>query len=308
MSTHPMTEGKYKLSDSGETICSCGAQVSFSSKEVFKHCSGCGNQYNKMRLGTSSFTYSGVMSRELQKLVDECIEFFFEADNVTNGAGHRQLCLVRWHSPEVSAYIDASKAKITLHSEKCSANVYTHNDGHSWSSEVRQTTFETITVELTDREIFTSSKEEIAKILKAKAKGIFNKEVTKEYYEEKREAVLNMPLNEITDVFSDFRTRKTSTRKFPKKLDEKVIKFLTEWEKVEVDCALLHVSADFVLFRPATILRRISKDGDGVVMTIKTEKGKAIVVKYSDIMKSQAPSLTDFNFKQSCGQLLFSEI
>ena len=151
----PMTKGTYKTTDEASIKCSCGTTIEFKSEEIFKFCSGCGTKHNKMRAGTSSYSYSGVMSDQLLKVVDACQEFYFESDVVTNGAGHRMYGLRRHHSPEVSSYIDASKGTVTMKTQAITVDVYTNADNEVWNSGIKQHSMDKVRLEFSDEEIFS---------------------------------------------------------------------------------------------------------------------------------------------------------
>jgi len=294
----PMTKGAYKATDKATLHCNCGANVDFKEEDIFKFCSGCGKKHNKTRVGTSSYSYSGVMSDRLREAVDPCQEFYFEKDVVTNGPGHRIYELRRYHSVEVSSYIDASKGYVKMHSDCISVEVYTNSEKEVWSSSIKQHTMDNIRIEFSDEEIFKLTKEDLSEKLLYEAKGLWSNAIDKESYDKKLFHMRNLSLDEIGELYSDARARKQKYMHVPKYFNENAGEFCKQWAAVEEECINRGLQTNFTLVRPITIKRHLEKNNDAIVLTIRdhSRKNQGIIIMYSDIINGKYMSMDEFDF------------
>jgi len=299
--------GKYTVDSECSEKCGCGETVSFKSGEVFKFCGGCGREHNKLRFGTSSYSYSDVMASELEKLLPKCMELFYESDVKSNGSGHRQLSLRRYHTPEISAYIDASRAIIRMPYETIYINIYA-NDTGAWSKEMRETTFENIRLEFTDREIYGMTKEELVNRISREAKGLWSSITDKYEYEKKRETMLNMSLEDIGETYIDPRLAPISRATFPKTIDAKVRQFFEEWEDILNETRKRRLDFNFTLTRPYSIMKAFKATGDAVVLTVYSQDNKDYIVTYKDIAEGKAPTKYGFDFSSTDTKLTVVKI
>ncbi len=293
----PMEKGTYRTTDEASVKCRCGTNVEFKSNEIFKFCSGCGEKHNKMRLGTSSYTYSGVMSDALKAITPECQEFYFESDLVTNGPGHRMYGLIKYHTPKVSAYIDASKGTVEMSADKVHVNVYTNAEGGVWSTEIRQHQMDKIRLEFSDEEIFKLTEEELVEKMMREGKGLWTKPISKEHYETKKAHLFGITLDEVADLYADSRARRPAKTYIPKGMSPLIVDFFTQWKKVEDECIQRHLQSNFTLLRPLTIERHVEKKGDAIVLTVRDRDEQDVLIMYSDIIKGKYKSMDDFDFR-----------
>jgi hypothetical protein len=291
-----MTKGTYRIDDEALIKCGCGTDVKFAKNEVFKFCSSCGRKHNKMRVGTSSYSYSGVMSDALSAIMPMCQEFYFESDVVTNGPGHRMYGLVRYHSPQVSAYIDASKGTVKMIADKVSVDVYTDAEGNVWSANIKKSNFDKISLEFSDEEIFKLTEDELVKKMMYEAKGLWSKPITKEHYETKKDHLHSITLDEASDLYADSRARKSPKFYIPKDMSPFVVDFFNQWIKVEEECIQRQLQSNFSLSRPRTIKRQVEKNGDAIVLTIRDRDNQDKLVMYSCITRGEYRSMNDFDF------------
>ena len=293
-----MTKGTYETTDEVSEACRCGATIEFKSTEIFKFCRDCGTKHNKMRIGTSSYTYAGVMSDQLAKLINVREEFWFESDVVTGGPGHRMYSLRRYHSPEVSSYIDASKGTVTMQAHTIAVEVHTNAEKEVWNSSIKQHTMDKVRLEFSDEEIFTLTKEDLSNKLCYEAKGLRSNKIDKEGYDKKLFHMKNLSLDEISELYSDSRARKVRGLYIPKDFNAHVGEFCKQWVKVEKECSQRQIKTNFTLVRPNTIARHVKKNDDAIVLTIKKEKSteQNKIIMYSDIVSGKYMSMNEFNF------------
>lgn len=294
----PQMTGTYKISDAADIECSCGNNIEFSQGEVFKYCSKCGKKNNKMRAGTSSYTYSEVMSDALRQIIPEDQEFFYESKLVGGGPGHSVYSVMRYHSPEISAYINASKGIVKMSSESVSVSVYTNGEGKVWSNELKYSEANNIRLEFTDTEIFSMTKEEVLKILFRESKGLWSTPVSREYYEKQKKSLLSITLGDTAESYSDSRARKVRDIYVPKSMGKRAKAFYKNWKKVEKECSERRLQNNFTLLNPVRAKKQIEDSGDAVLLTIFDEnrKEEGTLIMHSDIVRGQYSSLSDFDF------------
>lgn len=294
----PITNGTYKETDKATLHCSCGANVYFKEDDIFKFCSECGKKHNKMRVGTSSYSYSEVMRNRLSEVANSCTELYFEKDVVTSGPGHRIYELKRYHSIEASSYIDASKGYVKMHADFISVDVYTNSNKEVYNSSIKQYTIDEIRLEFSDEEIFKLTKEDLYNKLYEKAKGAWSNAIDKESYYKKLIHIRNLSIDEIEHLYSDSRVRKYKQMHIPEHFNERVGEFCKQWASIEEECASRGIQTNFTLVRPATIKRHLEKNNDAIVLTIRDRhrKDQDIIIMYSDIINGKYMSMDEFDF------------
>ena len=295
--------GKYKLTDEVHEKCRCGGTVDFAQNEVFKFCPKCGEKHNKMRFGTSSYTYAGVMSQELARKLGEIGPAFFEFDENSGAAGHRIVFVRKVIFKDASGFIDASKAHVNFTSESVGVEVYTNASGH-WSTHLHRRHFgDDFSVGFSDDEIFNMSKDQmmdrIASEMKGHGTGLWSRLTGEEEYELKKNTILNMSILDAESSYSDQRCKAyTPRQRWWGEASETLRNYWNAWIKVEDEARERFANYNFTVVRMYSMKKSIKETGDVVVVTIKSKNRdkKDILITYRDIESGVAPGVRDFDF------------
>jgi hypothetical protein len=189
----------YKIEDRATITCSCGETVEFKPGEVFKFCSSCGEEHNKLLKGVSLFNYSSVMAGELKKKIADSGPWYYETTG-KNAAPYKIVKKIKKvEIDDVSGYADSPKCFVKLKYHVTSMEVNYDADGNVTYFNATYSNFGTARVEYSDRDMYKLSNDKLNEEIKKKAKDLFFEEITKDEYTEKLDKIMNSSVWEIID-------------------------------------------------------------------------------------------------------------
>lgn len=236
----------YKIDDSATIRCStsdngCKGVIEFKPGEVYKFCSVCGGQKNKLRHGYSAYDYASVTAayakEHLANLEDE---FYFMQDSKTNGAGHTILSVQRYYDMKISGYIDASKIRISFTEDTVSLDALCKEDG-PWSTTVRYTTLSMSSFEIDERWMYEHTPEEFIRRAKSELRGLWCEPICKEKYDTIKKEIIAQNITELAVYNADDRIEKgkwktpMSTMKLNSFKPNDVVKSLKRYANKQAD-------------------------------------------------------------------------
>jgi len=191
--------GTFELNDYAVIKCSCGDSVSFKPGEVFKFCSNCGKEHNKLLKGVSLFGYSSVMASELKKKITDNGPWYYETVG-KNAVPYRIVKKIKKvEIDEVSGYGNSPKCFVKLKYHVTSVEVNYDTDGNVTHFNVTYGNFGTARIEYSDRDMYELSSKKLNEEIKKKAKDLFFTEITNDEYTEKLDKIMNSSVQEIID-------------------------------------------------------------------------------------------------------------
>jgi hypothetical protein len=191
--------GRFNVDDYATITCSCGEAVKFKPGEVFKFCSNCGKEHNKMLQGVSLFDYSSVMASELKKKITDSGPWYYETTG-KNAAPYKIVKKIKKvEIDEVSGYADSPKCFVKLKYHVTSMEVNYDADGNVTYFNATYSNFGTARVEYSDKDMYKLSSKKLNEEIKKKAKDLFFEEITKDEYTEKLDKIMNSSVQEIID-------------------------------------------------------------------------------------------------------------
>ncbi len=202
----------YQIDYAGTVECpDCGAKVEFKENQVFKFCSDCGNQINKLRLGYSSWDYASVMKRELKAKLGDVGPWYFKQRSHTGDRYKELFWLKKVELEELSAYADSPKVIIKLQEKLISVEVADYSETNDIDhAKVSIRNFGGHRIELKDKELYDISEKDLREKVYRKAKDLYYDEITEEEYRKLRKDLYEMRL---TDILDKYRPRKDRRKK-----------------------------------------------------------------------------------------------
>ncbi len=205
--------GTYEIGDAAKIKCStsengCKGVLVFAPGEVYKFCTECGREKNKLKQGYSAYEYASILANYVRKnLVDMGDEFYFMQDNKTNGAGHTILNVQRYYNMEVGGYIDANKVSIKFTQDSASLDVHAKEEG-PWSTTARLSTMDMTSVEVKERWLYSHTPDKLRRHILSELKGLWQTPIEKEKYDTIRREIAGQNITELARYNCDPRISK----------------------------------------------------------------------------------------------------